>query len=69
MPWVDFEAVRVPFIVTPFKDFEAFLDCFFSYRLLYRRAALELDHSLVDALFVVVAYRIHHLKFSVFQVT
>jgi hypothetical protein len=48
---VDFEAVRVPFTVTPFKDLEAFPDRFVCHRLPYRRAALELDHALVDALF------------------
>jgi hypothetical protein len=50
---VEFEAVRVPFIVTSFKEPEAFPDRFVYHRLPYRRAALEPDHALVDALFSV----------------
>ena len=74
---VDFEAVCVPFTVTPFKDLEAFPGRFVSHRLRYRNrfrlpyrtVALEPDHSLVDALFSGCLFTIFKTKIEVGEKT
>jgi hypothetical protein len=66
---VDFEAVCVPFTVTPFIDLEAFPDRFVCHRLPYTRTALELDHALVDALFSGCLFTIFKTKIEVGEKT
>jgi hypothetical protein len=62
---VDFKAVRVPFTLTPFKDFETFPDRFVSHRLPYRTAAFELGQALVNALFSGCLSKIFKTKIKV----
>jgi hypothetical protein len=62
---VDLKAVRLPFTVTPLKKFEVFPGRFVFHQLPYRKAALELDHALVDALFSALLSTIFKTKIEV----